>query len=447
MRLFNKCCHSLSREKYSRSISHQVVNTEEPSVTQNKTKRKWYKRIRVSLSQRKSKNGSTFLEKIHLFKSDKSVEKDRLIHQKTSLSSCTSSSCSDNQQQVSLIGRKELELHESSDTEVVIDEIESRLQSNAFVDQCDIIEKQNSANYDYETNTKKPTSALTVTKQTLLEIDPKNTPLHCACYLHENDEIHQMLQMDSSLCQVSNGNGELPLHYACLDPSGANDRIIDALLASYPQSAMCENCDRSLPLHLACMVGAPSLYVIQALLYANPTAALLQSEFTIDYSHITAGEVSNDGDHDCNTTLSSVVKENPGCSVDNFFGALHLFYKHKCSAQCDEKRNYRPPSYGNVRFGNDCSPQPLQSHGLEQGWSALHLAALSGACPAVLEVLIEYGPNMINTKTSQGRTPLHCAMEAVNKNIKGAENTVHFLENYSKAKKTSSNDRVSIIKK
>ena len=77
MRLFNKCCHSLSREKYSRSISHQVVNTEEPSVTQNKTKRKWYKRIRVSLSQRKSKNGSTFLEKIYLFKSDKSVEKDR----------------------------------------------------------------------------------------------------------------------------------------------------------------------------------------------------------------------------------------------------------------------------------------------------------------------------------------------------------------------------------
>ena len=297
--------------------------------------------------------------------------------------------------------------------------------------------------HEHDENTDEKISVPSVSKETLLEIDSTNTYLHCACFLHDPaEEILKALEENPNLSKISNSNGELPLHYACLDSLGAEDRVVNALLASYPQGAMCENADRSLPLHLACMIGSPSIYLVQSLLYANPSAALLQSEFAMNSKYI------NDRAEDFHHCIGAgtghqngLLKAKPMCVtaenlieiLNNGRATLNLFYSfraYQCTSKCNGSTERFPPSYGQIRIDQSCSPQPPQSPGLEQGWSALHLAALSGASIKVLNILLEYGPEMILAKTSQGRTPVDCAANAIKHKIVGAQKAYELLSKF-----------------
>jgi len=319
----------------------------------------------------------------------------------------------------------------------------SKMDNRSFRDMS-----QKSANSSHSTTRRERTAG--ITKEKLMEIDDRNSPLHCACFLHlphHKAEIIRALKCDPDLAKVSNGNGELPLHYACLDKKGVDDRVLDALLGAYPIASTCLNNDRSLPLHLHCMVGAPSLYAVKSLLYANPSAASLQSEFALPSAsgvpnNTACGDDSHNLDDDgsfartgCSGGLHNI---HPACGskadlvdfIDNSRTAFALLYTHKSTKcandfQCSD--HDIPPSYGQLRFDSKCTPLPPQTTGIEQGWSPLHFAALSGANLEVLKVLVEYAPHMVSVKTSCGRTPIDCATSAVQNNVEGAEEAWEYL--------------------
>ena len=94
--------------------------------------------------------------------------------------------------------------------------------------------------------------------------------LHTLVLSNRKDESLELLQSVPHAASVWLG-GSLPLHTALTGPSVA---LSAALLTAHPAAAGLTDDEGMLPLHIACMYGAP-LQVVEALLTAWPAAATM----------------------------------------------------------------------------------------------------------------------------------------------------------------------------
>lgn len=199
-------------------------------------------------------------------------------------------------------------------------------------------------------------------------VDPFNTPLHIACLTHYPTKfiLDHLLKTDNEFSVgAENSSGELPLHYAVMDKKGVDPNIFEALIEHYPEAVEHKNIDDSLPLHVACQVGAPSLYSIKRLLELKPESALEQNDLQVPLE-------DEDGADDEEQAQTS------GCGP---MVCLDWFHK-------EDEQKY-------IRY--------------ETGWTPLHLAAVNGAPPEVIEAIIEANLDCISMETNKGRTPMECS--------------------------------------
>ena len=198
-------------------------------------------------------------------------------------------------------------------------------------------------------------------------IDPNNTPLHIACLTHYPSRfiLDHLLKSDVDMAVATeNSSGELPIHYAVMDKKGVDPLVFEALIERFPESVEHTNIDDSLPIHVACQVGAPSLYTVKKLLEINPEFVMVQNDLQVELDDGTPEEEDNGG-----------IFSNIGAMLcTDWFqkDATHL-----------------------VRF--------------ETGWTPLHLAVVNGAPPEVIETIIEANVDCMNVMTNKNRTPLECA--------------------------------------
>ena len=132
----------------------------------------------------------------------------------------------------------------------------------------------------------------------LMEDSEGNCPLHAACRWDAPLDVVTLLiragrercrhQSDGTVspvdpCRRVNSAGRTPLHYSCDSmPPSSPDRLcpdaVRAVVTSYPDALFVRETDEGMtPLHLACQDGARNARVIEALLGALPTGALLRA--------------------------------------------------------------------------------------------------------------------------------------------------------------------------
>lgn len=202
-------------------------------------------------------------------------------------------------------------------------------------------------------------------------IDPLNTPLHIACLTHYPTRfiLEHLLKSDVDLAiATENSSGELPIHYAVMDKKGVDPDVFEAMIEKFPGSVEHKNIDDSLPIHVACQVGAPSLYSVKRLLEINPDSVLVQNDLQVPLDEYNEGEEDEE-------------QYQNGC------------HEMLCFDWKKEEVNKL------VKY--------------ETGWTPLHLAAVNGAPPDVIEAIIEANIECMNVETNKKRTPMECAKNVV----------------------------------
>ena len=251
-----------------------------------------------------------------------------------------------------------------------------------------------------------------LSSQTLQQLDNWNTQLHISCLLHyPESEIIQMILLDNALLFRKNSSGDLPIHYACLDKFGVQSNILDLLVQGYPQSVRMCNSDRCLPLHLACMVGAPSLYAITLLILVYPESVMCQSEFQVPFP---GTKPLQPPDNNKQTTISS-----GGFNEDTL---MELYDSENITEIFNEFMGF--PEDPKKEKKHISGHTPLE---METGWSPLHLAITNFVDPRVTSLIVNADPRCIGSKTDKGRTPIDCAMALVNEfSSRREEHSIHF---------------------
>lgn len=249
----------------------------------------------------------------------------------------------------------------------------------------------------------------------VMQLDESNTVMHAACLLHHNEEdILERLEEDPSLAFEVNRVKELPLHYAAMDKQGVSSNVFKKLLEINPDGVKNANVQESLPIHLACMVGAPSLGVIKTFLKMYPKSVMMKSEFPLLFekdmlAHTQDGGDSYDSDDDSDILAYKQQQPVPQSGIARFFAcgaptqAELEFISESQARKHDLEKNYSEDSFD----GPD----------IETGFTPLHLAVMNNAHPLVVEAIIKTDPECLNVKTNKGRTPMDCANYLVNQHI------------------------------
>ena len=203
-------------------------------------------------------------------------------------------------------------------------------------------------------------------------IDPLNTPLHVACLFHYPTDfiLEHLLNHDENAIATENSSCEFPIHYAAMDTKGVDPAVFDALIRKYPDSIYHENIEGSLPIHVACQTGAPSLFVIEKLLDMCPEQVFAKTRLQVPVTY---------SENMFNEDEGNICFQ--GCGSDLFsFNTENL-------EQADRDEQY------------------------EYDWTPLHLAVLNGSPPLVIETIINTNANCLGATTNRGRTPMTCAKE------------------------------------
>lgn len=281
----------------------------------------------------------------------------------------------------------------------------------------------------------------------VMRLDDKNTVMHAACLLHHSSEdILDRLGEDPSLAFELNGADELPLHYAAMDKKGVNHDVLKNLLRINPEGVRQRNIQNSLPVHLACMVGAPSQYALKTLLKMYPKSVMIQSDFPLlferdmleplDREKHNMKEMDEDDESNSGIIVYKPPQVTKTSGIASFFACaapsqaeLELAYE---AEKRREEVNAKYPLNDDIEEG----PQ------IETGFTPLHLAVMNRAKPAAIQLLVETNPKCVHLKSSKGRTALDCAQYIIRQHwLYGSddegtvENTfaaIEILENVSK---------------
>eukprot|EP00551_Chaetoceros_affinis_P013920 CAMPEP_0203687702 /NCGR_PEP_ID=MMETSP0091-20130426/664_1 /ASSEMBLY_ACC=CAM_ASM_001089 /TAXON_ID=426623 /ORGANISM="Chaetoceros affinis, Strain CCMP159" /LENGTH=500 /DNA_ID=CAMNT_0050557103 /DNA_START=105 /DNA_END=1607 /DNA_ORIENTATION=- len=246
----------------------------------------------------------------------------------------------------------------------------------------------------------------------VMQLDEKNTTMHVACLLHHaTSDILQRLDEDPSLAENNNNANETPLHYAAMDKRGVNKEVLKKLIQYNPEAVKQPNVQNSLPVHLACMVGAPSTYAIKTFLKMYPKAAMIQSDFPLlfedDMTDTTDVDVDSDDEDDDDEFVSYKPKSDP-TAVSGIASMFACAAPHQAALEMAHERSIRKQEKSRTnKASNDEGPK------VETGFSPLHLAVMNSASPAIIEILIKVNRRSIHLKTSRGRTALDCAQYIV----------------------------------
>lgn len=193
-----------------------------------------------------------------------------------------------------------------------------------------------------------------------------------------------------------------------MDKKGVNHDVLKKLLRTNPEGVKQRNVQNSLPVHLACMVGAPSQYSLKTLLKMYPKSTMIQSDFPLlfekDMNETIDDDDSIDSDDDDEFVTYKPATNTKPSGIASFFACaapsqaeLELFQeseRRKQQNKVDEEEV-------------DDAPQ------IETGFSPLHLAVINSAGPSAIQTLVDTNPNCIHLKSSQGRTALNCAQYIV----------------------------------
>lgn len=233
------------------------------------------------------------------------------------------------------------------------------------------------------TKNKKKAPSKGLNESDVMLLEKGNTMMHVSCLLHHSTEdIIALLEKEPELARKSNHANETPLHYASMDKSQMSKDVLKKLIMAYPEAVKQPNALNSMPIHLACLTGAPSTYVVKTFLKMYPKAAMIQSDIKLCFE-----DDMGDTNHSLMDDDSSVGDEFAPYSpkkVTAVSGIVNLF----ASVSNDSKM-------------------------VETGFCPLHLAVISHASPSVIELLVKVNPRSIHLKTSRGRTALDCAQYIV----------------------------------
>ena len=237
----------------------------------------------------------------------------------------------------------------------------------------------------------------------VMNLDPKNSSMHVACLLHyPSEDVITQLEENPSLAFETNTAGESPLHYAAMDKKGVRPRVLKKLVQTNPSAVKQANVQRSYPIHLACMVGAPDKHVMEVFLKLYPASVMSQTDFPLMFEDDMAEQIDDDSILD-NQSNGNSVQYRP--KPTGFSGIASLF---SCGASPPVEQQRKPLSSRSSSFSLEESGPKI-----ETGFSALHLAVMNGAAPEIIELLIATNPRCVHIKTTRGRTALDCGQYIV----------------------------------
>lgn len=241
----------------------------------------------------------------------------------------------------------------------------------------------------------------------VMQLDDKNTVMHVACLLHHNSgDIIDRLEEDPSLAFELNNAEELPLHYVAMDKKGVNHSVLKKLLRINPDGAKRGNVQNSLPIHLACMVGAPSQTALNTFLKMYPKSVMVQSDFPLlfdkDMIENAVDEASYYSDDDSDFVMYKPQTTTKASGIASLFACAAPSQAELEIAQEVEQRKKESARHYSEEFFEQ-APQ------IETGFSPLHLAVMNSAHSSAIQALVETNSKCVNLKTSKGRTALDCA--------------------------------------
>ncbi len=242
----------------------------------------------------------------------------------------------------------------------------------------------------------------------VMQLDEKNTVVHVACLIHhKTKEILERLEEDSSLAFELNNADELPLHYAAMDKKGVNHEVLKKLLTLNPEAVKQRNVQNSLPIHLACMVGAPSKTALKTFLKMYPKSAMIQSEFPLLFERDMIESVDESPEYDSDDDDFVAYSPRQVSKTSGLASYFACTSPNQAELELMEEAKRRKEEAEEGEEEIDEGPQ------IETGFSPLHLAVMNSAHPSIIELLVKISPKCIHLKTSKGRTALACAQYIV----------------------------------
>jgi len=299
---------------------------------------------------------------------------------------------------------------EETEPEVVDDAIDKLLAENQLLEE---IEGQTEIALGQENFKDNDSSPESLSPTGVMQLDEGNTKLHVACLLHHsNDLIMGHLENEPHLARRSNNANEVPLHYAAMDKKGVDKDVLKKLIQSYPEAVKHQNVEHSLPIHLACMAGAPSTYVIKTFLKMYPKAAMMQTDIPLPFED-DMGDINNDEDSDEDSYDDEFVAYTPkqttaASGIASFFACAA---PHQASIEmANERAKRKEEKKKSKQFSHSHEDDGSKT---ETGFSALHLAVINSTDPSVISLILRLNSRCIHLKTSRGRTALDCAQYIV----------------------------------
>lgn len=244
----------------------------------------------------------------------------------------------------------------------------------------------------------------------VMKLDNKNTVVHVACLIHYDPaDIIKRLTSEPSIAFERNDANELPLHYAAMDKKGVDNEVLKCLLNTNPKGVKQPNIQNSLPIHLACMVGVPSMTALKTFLKLYPKSVLIQSEFPLLFQKdmmVLEDKNSNSKHYEVEEDDSSEDNVEYVSELTNPSDGLVSKLENMLPLQADLRVVHKKKrTEANTTEQNPMDEGPL----VETGFSPLHLAILNNANPIAIQMIVTTDPSCIRLKTSMGRTAQHCA--------------------------------------
>jgi ankyrin repeat protein len=241
----------------------------------------------------------------------------------------------------------------------------------------------------------------------IMQLDDRNTVMHVACLLHHTtSDIIDRLEEDPSLAFEMNNANELPLHYAAMDKKGVNHDVLKKLLRTNPEGVKQRNVQNSLPVHLACMVGAPSQYTLKTFLKMYPKSVMIQSDFPLLFEKEMLEKIDDEDSY--NSDDDDFVAYRPTANVKP--SGIASFFACAGPSQVElelyQESQKKKQENSNEFAGNEDFDETPQ---IETGFSPLHLAVINSANPSAIQSIVNTNPKCVHLKSSQGRTALDCA--------------------------------------